>query len=180
MRDASWLQGSKELENIKRYAYLLDTEELVFVETIDKKVKAFVNNEESHLPGLDDVVKLRNIEEKYQYLKPFVFLFDPRKSMPRIVNNRAAFIIWTVWRSSHLLGQEDLNGAALSSANVLSECQPPYSPEVKDKAIKIFKTIMEESAGHMASGYSEAISFWHNKIFKYLEGVWEFKWELKS
>lgn len=177
MRTIDHLQGAKELENIKKYApNLLSAEEWAFIKVINEKAEDFINYRSDKFLGFGEVIELEHIWRKFQYLKPFLFLFDPRKSMPEIIGSQAAFIIWTVWRSNHLLGPEDLKGATLASAKILSEYQPPYSLETKDKAIGIFITTMMISGG---GNYSQSGSFWHNKIFPYLEGVWEFRWELK-
>lgn len=180
MRDVSCLMGPKELENIKKHAAnSLDAEEWAFVKSVDEKIDNFINEKGDKFLGFDEIVRLREIEEKYQYLKPFVFLFDPNKSMPEVAQNRTAFIIWTIWRSNHILGShEDLNGAVLATANILNGHCLPYSSEAKEEAVRVFTTKMEMTGGNMGNAYSKSSSFWHSRIFPYLEGILEFKWEL--
>jgi hypothetical protein len=179
MRSVSYFQGPKELEKLKKYAVdSLDNEEKLFVQKMDKKVKAYINKESDDFLTFDEVVKLSTMWKKYQHLKPFGFLFNPEKTMPKVFQNRVAFIIWTVWGTFHLLGEEDLKGAAIAAANILSKSHPPYLPKVKEEAVRRFAVFMENT-GYSCSD-DLTISFWEEKIFPYLEGVWEFKWELNS
>ncbi|MCX6764590.1 MAG: hypothetical protein NTU58_02680 [Candidatus Nealsonbacteria bacterium] len=179
MRDISCLQGPEELENLKKYALnSLDNQEKTFIKKMDKKAKAYVEEESSDFLTLNEITQLDRVWKKYQHLRPFGFLFDPEKKMPKVFKNQTAFIVWTVWRAFHLLSEEDLKGAALAAADVLSRFQSPYLPEAKKEAVKAFSTVM------LNTGYScpedLLISFWQEKIFPFLEGKWEFKWELKS
>ena len=179
MRSVSCLQGPEELEKLKKYAAdSLNNEERSFIQTMDKKVKAYINEESDDFLIFNEIVELACLWKKYQHLKPFVFLFDPEKTMPEVFQNRVAFIIWAVWRAFHLLGEEDLRGAALSAAKVLCEFQPPYLPKVKEEAVRGFAVVMVNT-GYLSSNDLSS-SFWEEKIFPYLEGIWEFKWELKS
>jgi hypothetical protein len=114
-------------------------------------------------------------------------LFNPEEKMPEVFKNRIAFIVWTVWRSSHLLveGEERiLRKAALSVGNFLLQFQPPYSIDVKRKAVEIFAATYRNSNLNHSIKYAilkepNLSSFW-NEIFLYLEGVREFKWELTN
>ena len=178
MRNVSCLQGPQDLAQIKKYALnSLSEEERLFVEAMDKKLKAYLREEKDDFLTFEEVVRLRCLWLKYQHLKPFIFPFDPQKKIPKIYRNRKAFIIWTVWRSYHLLGEEDLERASLEAANILSEFQPPYPAEVKEKAVRKFAVIMENTGYGCLTDL--LISFWKEKIFPYLEGIWEFKWKLK-
>jgi hypothetical protein len=176
MKDMTYLQGVEELEKLKKYAAAsLNEEEMSSVQIMDEKVKAYINGSDEFLT-IDEVVELSCIWRRYQHLKPFVFLFDPKKTMPEVVQNRAAFIIWTVWRAFHLLGEEDLKGAVLAAANTLSKFQPPYSSEAKEKAVREFAVVMTNT-GCRTNDLSISLSFWEGNIFPYLEEKWEFIWE---
>ena len=179
MRNVSCLQGPEELKKIKEFAIdSLGDEEKLFVQRMDKKIKDYINNKSDSFLTFNEIVRLSCVWKKYQHLKPFLFPFDPNKRMPEIVKNQLAFVIWTAWRSNHLLGKEDLKRASILAANILSKAKPPYTYELKKEAVKIFATVM------ISTGYSCSddlrIFFWTEKIFPYLEGVWEFKWERKS
>ena len=177
MRSVSCLQGPEELKKIKEYAAdFLDNEEKLFIQKVDNKVKAYIHNKSDSFLTFDDMVKLSCMWKKYQHLKPFVFPFDPEKTMPKIFHNRVAFIIWTVWRNNHLLGKEDLKKAALSAANILSNHQPPYPPKVKVEVVREFATVMMNTDYGCLDDLRTF--FWTEKIFPYLDGVWEFKWKL--
>jgi len=178
MRDVSCSQGPAELEKIKKYAInSLDYKENLFIQAIDKKVKAYINEKSNDFLTFNEIVKLNTMWKKYQHLKPFVFPFDPEKAMPKVFQNRVAFIIWTVWRTSHLLDKEDLKGAAIAAADILSNPRLPYLSKMK-KAAEKFAIIMENTGYRCLNDLS--FSFWKEKIFPYLDGTWEFKWELKS
>jgi len=179
MRDISCFQGPEKLEKLKKYALdSLDNEEKLFVQTVDKKVKAYISNKSLDFLTFNEVVKLNRMWKKCQHLKPFVFPFNPEKKMPKLVKNRVAFIIWTAWRASHLLGEEDLKRAVLATADILSRFHPPYLPKIKEEAVRRFALIMENTGYRCLDDLS--FSFWEEKIFPYLEGVWKFEWELKS
>ena len=179
MRDVSCSQGTAELEKIKKYAIdSLDYRENLFIQVIDKKVKAYINEKSNNFLTLNEIVKLNTMWKKYQHLKPFSFPFDPEKKMSEVFQNRVAFIIWTVWGTSHLLGEEDLKGAAMAAANILFKLHPPYSFKVKEETVRKFAVVME-STGYRCLG-DLSFSFWEEKIFPYLEGVRKFEWELKS
>ena len=177
MRNVSCLQGSRDLENIRKYALdFLTRQERLFIERMTRQVEAFVREETEEFLTLGEIVKLLRLWSKYFYLKPFQFAFDPREKIPKVFQDQTAFVIWTVWRSFHLLGEEDLEGAALAAANVLSEFRSPYSSEIKEKAVKRFRGVILNTGYNCPDDLS--ISFWEAKIFPYLEGVWEFKWEV--
>jgi len=179
MRNVSCLQGPGELEKLKKYALdSLDYREHLFIQAIDKKVKAYINKESDDFLTFNEIVQLNTMWKKYQHLKPFLFPFDPKKKMPKLVKNRVAFIIWTVWRVSHLRDKEDVKGAAIAAANVLSKLHPPYLFKVKEEAVRKFAVVMENTGYRCLDDLS--FSFWEEKIFPYLEGIWKFEWELKS
>ena len=175
MRSVSYLQGIKELENLNRYALESLTEaERSFVEKATRKVESYIREETNEFLSLEEIVKLDCLWKKYSHLQPFVFRFNPEEKIPKVYRNRIAFIIWTVWRSYHLQGEENLEEAALAAAEILSSFQPPYPVEIKEKAIKKFGEIME-ATGFM-SDHDLSSDFWEKRIFPYLEKVWEFKW----
>jgi len=176
MRNVSYLQGIKELKEIKKYAAdSLNNKEKLFVQMIDKKVKSYIKKESPNFLTLGEIVDLKTIWKKYRHLEPFIFLSDPEKEMPEVFQNQIAFIIFTVWKSSHLRGDEDLESAAIEAANVLLKSHPPYSPEIKEKASKTFWLVMSNTGYPCLDDLS--FSFWEKKIFPYLEGEWEFKWK---
>lgn len=173
MKDAVYFIGCKELEYLKKYAKdFLDNEERFFIHICDEKAR---ENDNSFL--FNEIGKLDSLWKKYKHLKPFIFQFDPQKIIPEIFNNQTAFVIWTLWRSWHLRGKEDLEGAALAAAKVLSKYQTPYSLVVKEQAIKEFGLVMEYTGFSCLNDLK--ISFWEN-IFPYLEGKWEFKYEVRN
>ena len=175
MRGVSYLQGPEELEKVKSYTMnFLSPEEKTAVRKMEQKIEAYISEESDDFLTFKEIVKLRCLWLKYQHLKPFEFHFNPREKIPEVYRNRTAFIIWTVWRSFHLLGEEDLERAALAAANVLSH-SPPYPEKVKEKAILVFAEVMEATGYRCPDDLSRS-SFWEEKIFPYLEGVWEFKY----
>ncbi len=179
MRDISCLQGVEDLERINRYALESLTEtERSFVENATQKVESYVREETDEFLTFEEIVELGCLWEKYSHLKPFVFRFNPEEKIPKVYQSRIAFIIWTVWRSYHLWGEEDVEGAALAVADILSPFQPPYPEEVKKRAVKKFAVIMANTG----YGSSDDLfgDFWEKRIFPYLEGVWEFKWVLEE
>ena len=179
MRSVSCLWGTEELEKLKKYALdSLNNEEKSFVQMMDKKVKAYIHNKSDDFLTFNETVKLSCMWKKYKHLRPFVFPFNPEKKMPKVFQNRVAFIIWTAWRVSHLFGEEDVERAALSAAEILSKFQPPYLLEVRKEAIKKFAVVMTNT-GYSCSNDLSA-SFWEEKIFPYLEGTWKFEWEMRS
>ena len=179
MRDISCLQGPEDLEKIKRYAMESLTEtERSFVEKVTQKVESYVQEETDEFLSFKEIVELGCLWEKYSHLKPFVFRFNPEEKIPKVHQNRIAFVIWTVWRSYHLLGEENLEGAALAAAEVLSPFQPPYPKEVKKRAVEKFAVIMANTG--YGSLYDLFSDFWEKRIFPYLEEVWEFKWVLEE
>jgi hypothetical protein len=179
MKDVSCLQGYVDLAKLLDYAMKsLNDEEKLFVLAMNKKVKSYINERVDNFLEFNEELKLGRLWQKYRHLKPFVFSFNPEEKIPEVFQNKPAFIVWTVWQNSHLLGEEDLNKAALVAANILIQSQPPYSPEIKKEAIRGFEIIMERT-GHSCSDHG-LVHFWTEKIFPYLERKWEFKWELKK
>jgi hypothetical protein len=167
--------GVEELENLKKYALAsLNDEERLFVQTAEQKLQDLIDDKSDKFLQYDCTSGLYDLWQKYYYLKPFCFAFSPQKIMPEVFHNEQAFIIWTAWRSGHLLDKQSLKKASLAAASVLGVPQAPYSPKVKGKAIRRFSGIM-----HLELSLSE-LSFWEKHIFPFLEGVWEFKWERKN
>jgi hypothetical protein len=177
------LAGTSELNNINEYALeILTEEERQFIEKINKIVGDFVNERSDRFIDFDDIINLKMIWQKYHYLKPFQFSFDPENKMPKVFRNRTAFIIWTAWRASHLVCQDDdVKGGSLAAAKVLSKYKLPFPEEAKKEAV-------EEFVKFLHPGYIPALpgahfldnefDFWEKEIFPFLEGEWEFKWDV--
>lgn len=170
-RDPFNLPDYAELLKLKKYAMKhLTPEEKLLVKTMSKRLTACKNGKNNDFVTLNGDLKMSRLWRKYQYLKPFFFKFDPEKLMPEIFKNQEAFIIWTVWRSDHLLGEEDLNRAALLAGNILGKFKPPYPPKAKKEAMKKFEAII-------GFEYQDNES-WETRIFPFLEGTWKFKYKL--
>ncbi len=168
--------GVEELENLKNYALgSLNDEERLFVQTAEQKLKDLVDDKNAEFLQYDCTRGLDDLWKKYYYLRPFCLTFNPKKIMPDVFNNKQAFIIWTAWASGHLLlDPEDLNKASLTAAAIFGASTKPYSAKVREKAIRRFHKIIHRELS------LEALSFWEKHIFPFLDGVWEFKWELKK
>ena len=167
MRDISCLDGVNELNDIKKYALgeLID-EERQFIEKIDKFPISYLVS-----------LKLQEIWYKYEYLRPFLFLSDPANKIPRVFQNREAFIIWTAWRAKHLLGQAgDLEAGSLAAAKALSRYKPRFSDGAKKGAVKAF----QRNKHGFEAPFKDELEYWNREIFPYLEGAWEFKWEIRK
>ena len=179
MRDVSCLMGTAEIKEIKTYFLsLLSSGEKERFEQLEKKMEAFIKEEIDDFFDFNEILWLRQLCLKYGHYKPFYFCFDPKEKMPQIYYNQTAFIIWTVWRSYHLRGQDDLEGACLAAAEVLNKSNPPYPEKIKKEAVEKFRLIMENT-GYLCS-FDLAKSFWEEKIFPYLEGKWEFKFQINT
>jgi len=178
MRDVSCLQGVKDLQEIKKYAIdSLTPQEKIFIKKVERKIKDYINEKIDEFLTLEEIVKLSTLWQKYSHLKPFVFCFNPKEKISKVFQNRTAFIIWTVWGSFHLLGQEDLQKASLAAAQVLSNFKAPCPSSVKKKAIEEFNRVMVNTGYLCINDLNN--SFWENRIFPYLERKWEFKWEIR-
>jgi len=177
MRDVSGLQGPRDLERIKTYATdHLTPEEKSFIQKMTKKLEAYIREKSNSFFTFEEIVKLGCLWQKYEHLRPFRFRFNPKEKIPAVYENRTAFIIWTVWRAYHLRGEEDLETASLEAAKILSTSSPPYPQSIKEEVVRKFAEIMENTGYPCPNDLS--FSFWEKKIFPYLEGVWEFKWEM--
>lgn len=88
--------------------------------------------------------------------------------MPEVFQNRTALIAWTIWRSYHLLYNENIRGASIAIADILAKFQAPYPPEIMQKAIERFEKVI----GLTWPDFEK-------RLFPYLDGTWEFKWELR-
>ena len=180
MRSISHLAGVKELDNINAYAKeALTEEERQLIEKLNTVVNDFTHERSNVFISFEDLIKLQGIWQKYEHLKPFQFRFDPEKKMPEVFKNRTAFIIWTTWRSRHLVCQDDdVNSGSLAAAKVLSEHKPPFAEETKKETIREF-------LGHLHPGYgglqwwtereAHEFDFWEKEIFPLLEGKREFR-----
>ena len=177
-RDMYSFQGSKELENLKKHAInSLEKDETAFIKLMDKKVMTYANKKSDEFLTLDEIVKLKSLWKKYHHLMPIVFSFDPKETIPEIFKDQIAFIVWTIWRYSHLVCKkdlEDLKKAAPKVSDILSKFKPPYSSCAKKSAVREFSRLME------SAGYHTEIPFFEKRIFPYLDETWKFKWELKS
>ena len=183
LRNVSHLAGSRELHNINKYAKeVLTKEEKQFIEQINKIVERYREGQRSEFISFQEWIKLRQIWQKYEHLAPFQFKFDPEKEIPELFKNEIAFIIWTAWRSRHLVFQDnDVESGSLAAAQILSKYKIPYPKEAKQKAVKEFlKHLHASYPEHLHASYPDVeieINFWERYIFPYLEGKWQFRWE---
>lgn len=177
MRDLTGLDGVEQLEMLEKYAKdSLEESEGLFVEEVRKKIGAFSHEDTNELLTLCELEKLTCLWAKYHHLRIFKFQFNPKEKMPEIFENKVAFIIWAMWRVSHLLGEEDLKRAALVAAKTLSFRRAPYSLEAKGEAVRKFVVLMEEHG--CLCDYYHARLFWDENIFPFLEGKWKFRFEV--
>lgn len=176
MREIIHLAGVRELDNINFYVLgALTEKEEEFIKKLNKIVEDYRGEKSNEFISFSDLIELETIWKKYQYLKPFQFRSDPREKMPDVFKNKTAFIIWTTWKSRHLTcPDDDIEKGSLAAARILSEHKIPYPKEVKQKAVKGFLNYLHAS-------YPDAeneLGFWEQHIFPYLEGKWEFRWEI--
>jgi len=176
------LAGFHEYNEIKDYArHTLTAKEKEFLEKITKTVEDCEEGISDEWISFNDIIKLRIIWRKYEHLKPFQFRFDPRKKITEVFQNQTAFIIWTTWKSRHLVCQsDDIKGGTLAAAKILSEHKIPYSKEVKRKAVEEFLKYLHSSYTHLNHTEENELNFWEQHIFPFLEDKWKFKWKLKE
>jgi len=176
LREIYHLAGTRELDNINFYVFnALTKEEREFIEKLNRVAEEYKAGERSGFISFQDVIRLREIWQKYKHLKPFRFSFDPAKRIPKVFQNKIAFIIWTTWKARHLTTQsDDIEGGSLAAAEILAKEKLPYSEKVKKEAVIAFLE-------HLHVGYPEneetELAFWEKYIFSYLEGKWKFRWE---
>lgn len=176
LRDVSHLNGYDELQQTIKYAIgALTKEEKQFIEKMNQAVQDFRTGKNERLINFKDSIQIKTIWQKYHHLKPFQFTFDPIQKMPEVFRNLTAFIIWTAWKSKHLACQkDDIKAGSLTAAKILSEGTPPFSKELKEKAVTEFLK-------YIYPGFDteeQEFGFWELNIFPFLEKKWEFKWEI--
>lgn len=171
MKDLSLVPGIKELDMINLYALeKLTGEERQFVEKMNKVVEEHEKGK-GEIFGFNEQIKIQVLWRKYKHLKPFQFRFNPEEKIPEVFKNKTAFIIWTVWRARHLVCEDDLvEEASITAARILPKLFPK---EVKKQAIQEFLEYL-----HRSYPREGEVEFWEENIFPYLEGKWEFKWEI--
>lgn len=174
MKKLSLIPGIKELDRINQYALeALTEEERQFVEKMNKVVEDY-KNEQGDIFGFNEQIKIRILWQKYEYLEPFQFKFDPQKKMPEVYGNLTAFIIWSTWNTRHIRGSaDDIKKGSLSASKILLKSKPPFPEDVKKEAVVeflryLYRFIDEE----------KVFVFWQEKIFPYLDGKLKFKWEI--
>jgi len=180
LKDLSTIPGIKELDMINQYALeALTPEERQFVEKMNKIFEGY-ENEKGDIFGFNEQIKIQMLWQKYEHLKPFQFRFDPEKKKPEVFQNRTAFIIWTTWKAKHLVRKEDLvDEGSLAATRVLLQVKEPL-PRLIPKHTKLAMVV--EFMQYLNRGYPDEVDqellFWEKYIFPYLEGKWEFKWEM--
>lgn len=174
MKNLSIIPGIKELDMINLYALeALKEEERQFIEKMNKVVEDY-ENEKADIFGFNEQIKIQVLWQKYERLKPFLFKFNPEQKMPEVFRNRKAFIIWTAWTSKHIKCEEDLlEEGSIAAARIFTETKPPFPKEVKEGAINEFLRYF-----HRTYPREGEMDFWEKEIFPFLEGKWEFKWEM--
>ena len=174
MRNLSLITGIRELDNINQYAAeVLNDKERKFIEKMNKVVEDYRNGQ-GEIFGFNEQIKIQLLWQKYAHLKPFRFRFDPKEKIPEVFQNKTAFIIWTTWKARHLVCNEDLvELGSIAATKVLLESKLPFSKEIKERAINEFLRYLHQ--GYPQEG---EMDFWEQHIFPYLEGKWEFKWEM--
>jgi hypothetical protein len=179
LKSISSLGGTQELEDICKYAIsILTEEEKKFIEKINAIKDDFVNERIEEFIEFYDIIRLKEIWNKYHHLKPFQFSFDPRKNLKtsHVVKKKNAFIIFTVWKFHHYAAYDDfIDYGSLAAAKILARRRKPFSEEVKLKAVQEFLSYHGERLGNVQK---IALEFWEKEIFPFLEGKWEFKWEI--
>jgi len=174
LKDPSIIPGIKELDRINQYALeALTQEERQFVEKMNKVVEDYENGS-GVIFDFNEQIKIQVLWQKYEHLKPFQFTFNPEEKIPEVFRNKTAFIIWTAWKARHRVCNEDLiDIGSIAASRVLLESKPPFSKEIKERAINEFLR-------HLHQGYPQEgeMDFWENQIFPYLEGKWKFNWEM--
>jgi hypothetical protein len=175
LRDVSRLEGFNELQQIIKYAMgALEKEEKQFIEKINQTVQDFRTGKNERPINFKESTQIKTIWQKYRHLKPFQFTFDLSQKIPQVFKNLTAFIIWTTWSSNHPAYQkDDIEIGSLAAAKLLSEGAPPFSKELKKRAvIEFLKFIYPVFATE-----EREFDFWELNIFPFLEKKWEFKLE---
>lgn len=174
MKDLSRVSGIKELDMINLYALeALTDRERQFVEKMNKVVEKHEEDIEKFF-GFNEQAKIQMLWKKYKHLKPFRFRFDPEKRIPEVFKNKTAFTILTVWKTNHIVCGDDLvEEGSITAARILNRSKPPFLEEIKKEAIQQFLEYL-----HRSYPREGEVEFWEQYIFPFLEGKWEFKWEM--
>lgn len=174
MKDLSQISGIEELDMINLYALeeLTDWERQL-VEKMNQVVEECEKGK-GEIFGFNEQGKIQMLWKKYEHLKPFRSRFDPEKIIPEVFKNKTAFTIRTVWKSRHLVCEDDLlEEGCIAAARILAESKPPFPEEVRKHAIQEFLEYL-----HRSYPREDEVAFWEQHIFPYLEGKWKFKWEI--
>ena len=174
MKDLFQVSGIKELDMINLYAIkALTNKERQLVEKMNKIVEECEKGQ-GEIFGFNEQGKIQMLWKKYEHSKPFWSRLDPEKIIPEVFKNKTAFTIWTVWKPGRLLCEDDLlEEGCIAAAQILAESKPPFPEEVKKHAIQEFLEYL-----HRGYPREDEPEFWEQHIFPYLEGKWEFKWEI--
>ncbi len=149
------------------------------LESIEKKAK----KDDRIFFNLDYICAISGLYEKYSQLIPYKFGFDPKEKMPKVFENEKAFMIWTAWRSSHIISQNTtLDLASLKAAAKMEEYRPghfnpSFNPDEKEKIIKEFYSNLGERGG-VGFNFSEELEYWDKKIFPLISMDTLFRWEI--
>jgi len=176
LKEIPHLEGFAELWQIIKYAMkALDQEEKQFVEKMNQTVRDFQTGKDVRYINFKESKRIKNIWKKYSHLKPFQFTFDPIRKIPQVFKNEKAFIIWTIWRFKNPICQkDDVETGSLAAAKILSEGTPPFSKELKERAIIEFLKFIYPGF----TNEERELDFWESNIFPFLEKKREFKWEI--
>jgi hypothetical protein len=184
LKDLSLVPGIKELDRINQYALeALTPEEKQFIEKMNKVAEDY-KNEQGDFFRRPDQIRIFMLWRIYEHLKPFRFRIHPKEIIPEAFKNQTAFMIWTIWRSWHIKCNEDLiEEGSIAASKILTEGKPPFPEDVKKRAVREFRRylhsfIAEQKGGVDGEKEEKERAFWEEHIFPYLEGKWEFKWEM--
>lgn len=134
---------------------------------------------------------LHGLREKYSWMIPFEFGFDPKKAgedgMPLIPTSQKSmlpFVIWTGWRFRHLLGgHQDLVAAANAAAGFIEEdiLQGPWMHMGefkldKEQRRKIIHKFYRALDGSFSQASDE--DYWDKEIFPYVTKERKFFWTI--
>lgn len=180
MQGNSYSDGLEELANINKYAMgELTKEEKEFVEKANKIAEKFrmIKRRTRTFMCSNEIREVKTIWQRHHYLKPFPSKPNLEKERPELFKNRIAFIIWTVWLSSHLGSEEKVAFWSLEVAKILKGHTPFFSETIKEKAVKLF---LKNVGWGDITETEKGMQFWENEIFPFLEGKQEFRWEVKE
>ena len=171
------------IDLIKIKKEIQDSVDLLALESLEKKV-------ESDNFNFNEIVAISTLYDKYHYLVPYKFAFDPEKNMPRVFSNEKAFMVWTSWRSCHLLEKnQDLEKASLKAAEKAESYYPntigaTYTEKQREEIfMEFYKHLNKRDFfyGSLPVSYDKVESdFWQKTLFPLLEREIEFRYETIS